>query len=405
MGKVLHLDMDSFFATVEQQARPHLRGRPVAVTPADSPGSTIVAASIEAKRYGIGTGSSVAEARLAIPGIVLLPPDPSKYRQVHRRFRHIIEQYGPDARPRSVDEISLWLAPNEQRDAKDIGAEIKQRIRDEVGEWLSASVGIGPNWLLAKTASNIDKPDGLFEIDSANIRQTLGKLRLRDLCGIAHRTEARMILAGITTPLDLYDLHPVELKRRLGIIGYYWHLRLHGYAVDTQDWPTRSLGHSSVLPRPTGSPAELKPLLHKLCQRVGRRLRQGGWLAERLRISGSLVDAPHWHHTMTLLPTADGQRLFQQCWQTLTADPPPAAVNKLAVTTFQLRSAHPEQLPLFDDLGKRRRVTDSVDAANDRWGELTVHPAGMLGTADVANDAIAFGQDLKLQRESLRNKN
>lgn len=404
--------MDSFFATVEQQARPHLRGRAVGIAPAESPGSTILAASIEAKQFGIGTGTLVGDARALIPGLVILPPDPTKYRVVHRRFRRIMAEYAAVVKPRSVDEVALWLNSNERRPSRDIAAAIKQRIRAEVGEWLSSSVGIGPNWLLAKTASAIDKPDGLFEIRHDNIRPVLSRLKLTDLCGIAHRLEARFNLAGISSPLDLYDLPPWELKRRLGIIGYYWHLRLHGYAIDMQDWSTRSLGHSSVIPRPTASPAQLKPLLHKLCFRVGRRLRKEGWLTGQVIISGSVAsDGRHsrnrwgygrWHQSAAMIPHHDGLRLFQQSWRLLSAAPPPGPLRKLAVTTRHLTPTSPEQLPLFVQQQRRQRGLASTDRVNDRWGEYTIHPAGMLGTTQVANDAIAFGQDLKLEREHLQ---
>jgi DNA polymerase-4 len=285
-SKVLHLDMDSFFAGAEQQARPSLRGRPVGISIAPSKGGTIIAASIEAKKYGVGTGTKVGIAKELIPDLVLLRPDPPRYRAVHRRVRTILNDYSDVVRPRSIDEMSMWLTPDllRGRTPAEVGAEIKQRIRDEVGEWLSSSAGIGANWFLAKTGSSFDKPDGLVEITPDNTREILGQLKLRDLCGIARRMEARMHLVGIASPTDLYDLPPWDLKRRLGIIGYYWYLRVHGYSIDTEDHPRRTLGHSSVIPRPTRSLLQLKPLLTKLCERAGRRLRHEGLLASGVAI-------------------------------------------------------------------------------------------------------------------------
>jgi DNA polymerase-4 len=433
MSKVLHLDMDSFFATVEQQARPSLRGKAVGIAPVDSPGGTIVAASIEAKKFGVKTGTKVAEARELIPGITILPPTPERYRAIHRRFRAIMQQYRGVCKPRSVDEIALWLEPQESAQAAEIATEIKQRIRNQVGEWLSSSVGIGPNWLLAKTASDYQKPDGLFEIDQRNIREVLAGLDLTDLCGIAYRTAARMNLAGIATPLDLYDLPPWELKRRLGMIGYYWHLRVRGYAIDTEDWGTKTLGHSSVLPKPTADPAHLKALLHKLTHRIARRLRSGHWQAQAVTISGptrqdsyglgsrfareptlrpdmSRISGgspsemyqknPHWVHTVRLTPTDRHHDIFGAAWKLMTDHPPGAPLGKLAVTTHGLRPADPEQPSLFDIDRRRGSLSAGADAVNDRWGEFTLIPAGMMGTDDVAGDSIAFGQDLKLQRET-----
>ncbi|MDZ4247865.1 MAG: hypothetical protein U1D32_01130, partial [Patescibacteria group bacterium] len=295
--------------------------------------------------------------------------------------------------------------PAESARAREIGAEIKRRIRDEVGEWLSSSVGIGPNWLLAKTASNFRKPDGLFEIDRGNVREVLAEISLTDLCGIAERMAARMQLVGIGSPLDLYDLPPWELKRRLGIVGYYWHLRLHGYAIDREDWGTKSLGHSSVLPRPTADPRRLKPLLHKLCHRVARRLRREGWQAGALTISGTVVSGParewgQWGATARLAPTDRHHDIFGQAWQLLLREPPAGPLRKIAVKTYALRPADHEQPSLFDLDRRRGALSTGVDRANDRWGEFTVIPAGMLGSENLAGDAIAFGQDLKLQRET-----
>jgi DNA polymerase-4 len=309
-------------------------------------------------------------------------------------------EYASTVKPRSVDEIALWLEPNDARPAFEIGQEIKRRIRDEVGEYLSSSVGIGPNWLLAKTASNFRKPDGLFEITRENTRQVLGELQLTDLCGIARRMEVRLNVAGIRTPLDLYDLPPWELKRRLGMVGYYWHLRLRGYSIDTEDWDTKTLGHSSVIPKPTKDPADLKPLLHKLTHRVARRLRKEGWRAGGLTISGSTREWGRWVHTVKLAPTDRRDALYAAAWELLSADPPAVPLRKLAVTTFDLQSQTFEQPPLFPTDPRPERALAGANQANDKWGEYTVIPAAMLDTKDLANDAIAFGQDLKLQREA-----
>lgn len=415
--KVLHLDMDSFFATVEQQARPSWRGRPVGVSLAPSKGGTLVAASIEAKRHGIGTGTKVGDALAILPDLILVKPNPGRYRTVHRRFRRILEEYSPDVRPRSIDEASIWFTPDllAKRSAVDIGEEMKQRIRNEVGDWLSASVGIGPNWLLAKTASAFNKPDGLYEITSDNIRDTLAQLKLRDLCGIAHRMEARMQLAGIGSPIELYDTPPWELKRRFGMVGYYWHLRLHGAAIDTQERATRSLSHSSVIPKPTERLDDLRPLLHKLCQKVGQRLRREGWTAGGISVTakygnyGALRDERNsgtgglkLHRSLTHCD--DNATIFRAAWQLLSEaipEGPPAPVRHLAVWLSPLRVAPHQQLSLFTG-DKLQAASAAVDAVNDRWGDYTVRAAAMKGAEKLAGDSIAFGQDVTRERANGR---
>lgn len=402
MARVLHLDMDSFFATVEQQSRPHLRGKAVGIAPIDSPGGTIIAASIAAKKLGVGTGTKIAEAKLKIPDIVILPPTPQKYRTVHRRFRAIMEEYASMVKPRSVDEIAIWLEPNDKRPAFEIGAEIKQRIRDEVGEYLSSSVGIGPNWLLAKTASNMRKPDGLYEITRENARGVLAELDLTDLCGIADRMKAKMNVAGIRSPTDLYDLPPWELKRRLGIVGYYWHLRLRGYSIDQEDWGTKTLGHSSVIGKATNRPEEIRPLVHKLCHKIARRLRKDGWQAGGIAISGTTRDWGKWGHSTVVPPTYRQDILYRAIWKILQADPPAEPLRKIAITSYDLRPLAAEQLSLFVTDQRKHSALAGADLVNDKWGDFTVIPGTMVDTKveEMANDAIAFGQDLKLQREA-----
>ncbi len=399
---VLHLDMDSFFATVEQQARPHLRGRPVGISLAPSPGGTIVAASREAKRQGVGTGTKVAEARRLIPDIVLLKPQPEKYRAVHRRFRTVMADYPGTLKPRSIDEAALWLDDKRQdrRSPLELGEEIKQRIRTEVGEWLSCSIGIGQNWLLAKTASNLRKPDGLVEITPANVRAVLGELRLHDLCGIARRMEARFNLAGYRTPLDVYEADPWELKRRLGVTGYYWHRRLHGLDIDTKQWSTKSIGHSSVIPRSTTSLAALKPLVHKLCERAARRLRAGHWEATTVGIGGQRANyRGWWWQSRRTAPFTRTETLFNHAWSLLSHAQPDSPLRVVAVRMSGLRSTDPRQPSLFDIERRRHDLTDAVDVVNDRWGEQTLQPAAMLGLKGMANDSIAFGQDMTTRQE------
>jgi DNA polymerase IV len=402
--KILHLDLDSFFATAEQQARPSLRGRPVGIAIANSPGGTIIGSSMEAKRQGVGTATRIAEAKSVIPDIVILPPNPARYRVIHARVREVMSDYTPEVQPRSIDEIAIWLSPDQlrQRPAAAVAAEIKRRIRTEIGDWISSSIGIGPNWWLAKTGSDLDKPDGVVELTRDNTRRILAGLQLTDLCGIARRLAARFTLAGIPTPVALYDLPPWELKRRLGIIGYYWHRRLHGYAIDTEDRPRRTIGHSSVIPRPTTSLTSLKPLLGKLCERAGRRLRKHGLRATEVSVFTSYRDhRGGWGSSVTVQPFTDSATLFGQAWRMLSGARLASPVRLIAVRVGGLVPGRPEQLELWPFHARRQRAVRAFDTVNDRWGELTLHPAGMMGTEQIARDSIAFGQDMMHPAEEI----
>src|SRR3989344_3534104 len=168
---IMHIDLNSCFATVEQQANPHLRGKPVAVAAYTTPSGCILAPSIEAKHYGIKTGMRVKDGKLLYPGLIVLPPDPWKYRSVHLKLRKLISDYTADFNPKSIDEFVLNLEGYPclvASSMQQVAREIKIRIKKEIGDWLTVSIGISPNRFLAKLASGIHKPDGLDEINKDN---------------------------------------------------------------------------------------------------------------------------------------------------------------------------------------------------------------------------------------------
>ncbi|MFH1648871.1 MAG: DNA polymerase IV, partial [Patescibacteria group bacterium] len=186
---IMHVDINSCFATIEQQANPSLRGKPVAVAAFDSPSGCILASSIEAKKLGIKTGFRVKEGKLICPDLIVLEPDPPKYRDVHLKLRNLLRTYTENVIPKSIDEFVLNLEgyPAYKKGMFSVGKEIKKRIKNEVGEWITVSVGVGPNRFLAKTASGLNRPDGLDEINENNHVEVFRSLKLTDLCGIAER--------------------------------------------------------------------------------------------------------------------------------------------------------------------------------------------------------------------------
>src|SRR3990167_7281918 len=180
---IMHMDLNSCFATIEQQANPHLRGKPLAVAAYTSPAGCIVAPSVEAKRYGIKTGMRVKDGKMLCPSLLVVSPDPWKYRNVHLSLRGIISDYTNDFHPKSIDEFVLNLEgyPALGKGMKNVAKEIKQRIKKEVGEWITVSVGIAPNRYLAKLAAGLKKPDGLEEIRKGNFERIYKELELTDL--------------------------------------------------------------------------------------------------------------------------------------------------------------------------------------------------------------------------------
>src|SRR3954447_26686949 len=174
----------------------------------DTPNGCVVAPSIEAKRFGIKTGMTVRDARLLYPSVIVRTPDPAKYRYVHLKFRKIFRDYSPDVTPKSIDEAVIDLTHTLclfKGTVFDIGREIKRRFRSEIGEWMSCSIGVGPNRFLAKLAASLHKPDGLDLIDHSNLREVYTGVKLTDLSGINVRYQARLNARGIFTPLEFLD--------------------------------------------------------------------------------------------------------------------------------------------------------------------------------------------------------
>jgi DNA polymerase-4 len=396
--RIMHIDLNSCFATVEQQAFPHLRGKPLVIAAYATPNGCVVSPSVEAKRYGIKTGMTVRDARLLCPQVVVRTPDPPKYRAVHGQFKRIFADYSPIVTPKSIDEAVIDFIPTYalfQRDLRDIGSEIKQRLRSEIGEWISCSIGIGPNRFLAKLASSLHKPDGLDVITHANLEAIYRSVALIDLCGINTRYQARLQAHGIFTPLEFLHASLQTLWKEVfrSICGYYWYLRLRGYEIDAVDFGRKSFGQSYAFPRSTSDPKYLSRLLMKLTEKMGRRLRSAGYTAQGIHVSCLYADGTHWHEGRTMhMPMYTTQELFVKAQWVLNHQPEHKPVTHLAVSCYHLSPAQVTQLDLFDtEATKKRKLSAALDQINDRYGEFIITPALMMGMDREIIDRIAFG--------------
>src|SRR5918992_1150662 len=287
---IMHVDLNSCFATIEQQANPLLRGKPIVVAAYNSPNGCVVAPSIEAKTYGIKTGMTVRDARLLYPAVIVRTPDPAKYRAVRLLFKKIFQDYSPDVSPKSIDEAVIDFKDTYalyNRTLPDIGREIKRRFREEIGEWMRCSIGIGTNRFLAKLAASLEKPDRLTVIDHANMLSVYQAVSLLDLNGINTRYQARLNAYGIHTPMEFFQASLDTLKKQVfqSINGYYWYLRLRGYEIDEVDFARKSFGNTYALGRQTNEPKALAKLLMKLCEKTGRRLRRAGYQAAGVHVA------------------------------------------------------------------------------------------------------------------------
>lgn len=393
---IMHLDLNSCFASIEQQANPFLRYKPVAVAAYDSPNGCILAASVEAKRLGIKTGMRVREGKLICPKLIILPPDPNKYRAVHLQLRELLRQYTDDVTPKSIDEFVLNLEGAPVMRSKDIfsvAREIKSRIKSEIGDWLTVSVGIAPNRYLAKVAAGLHKPDGLDEINAANYRDIYSKLTLMDLTGIKKNNTVRLNNMGIFTVMDFYNSSVKTLQLAFqSITGWYWHLRLHGFEIDDVVFGRRSYGNSFSLPKPYSTPEELAPILAKLVEKMGFRMRRAGYFARGVHLSLLYRDWSYWHHGQATPELVfDSRDIYKIAFAILLNCPYRKPVHTLAVSCFNLEQSENRQLSLLNDLEKKEKLVAAMDEINEKWGSFVITPALMLGTKSLVPDRIAFG--------------
>jgi DNA polymerase IV len=402
---VMHIDLNSCFATIEQQANPKLRGKPLAVAAYNSPAGCILAASIEAKRLGVKTGMRVKDGRLLCPGLIIKEPDPWKYRNVHHALKQLLLTYTDLVVPKSIDEFFLELEgyPAYQKGMLAVGREIKQKIKSEVGDWLTVSIGIGPNRFLAKTAANLHKPDGLDEINYQNFPAIYRHLELQDLCGIAVKNMIRLNQAGIYTVSGMYNAPIHQLKQAFAsILGYYWYLRLRGWEIDDVDFRRGSFGNSFALPKPLVEFTDLAPILTKLTQKMAQRMRLAGWYARGVHLAVVYRDLSHWHMG-TQVPKVlfESRDIYKYLVKLYTHCPYRLPVRELAVSCFNLFKKDTLQLDLFGQVKKQTQLTEALDAINSRWGNFVITPARMLNTGNVVHDRIAFGGIKEIEEFSL----
>lgn len=396
-SKTMHIDLNSCFASIEQQANHFLRNKPIAVAAYDTPNGCVLAASIEAKKFGVKTGCRVHEAKRLCPQIKILTPDSIKYRYVHARFKELLSKYTDKVYPKSIDEFVLDFddSPYLMQGLFNIGAEIKQRIRDEIGDYLKVSIGIAPSRFLAKTASNLQKPDGLSEINSDNYLEVYGRLSLLDLCGIAKKTLTRLNSHGIFTVLDLYNADPAFLKITFGsIFGYYWHYRLCGIEIEDYESDRKSFSHSYSLPKALFSPEEVTPIMVKLIEKLASRLRQNGYKTQGVSLGLRFDDGTHWHEAKKTKQVLFDTRDIYKNILSLFLQAPKKKIRLIDAGCFNLIRAELLQQDLFYDVGHKSELFEAIDKINSRWGNLVIGMSGLISSKKhkYVPDRVGFGQ-------------
>lgn len=403
----LCIDFNAYFASVEQQVRPELRGRPVAVAPVMADSGCCIAASYEAKARGVTTGTRVGEARRLCPGIVIVDARPRLYVHMHHRLLGAIDRCIPISDVMSIDEALCKLAPNERDPAAagDLARRIKASIRERAGVCMRCSIGVAPNRLLAKVATDMQKPDGLVILNEGDLPHRLFVLRPIELAGIGPRMNARLERAGITTVEQLCAKSESELERLWGgVVGRRWWHWLRGADLSEAPMRKRSLGHQHVLAPEFRTPEGARAVAMRLLHKAAARLRSEGWAARTLVVSirhaqpgGNSAGGPRWggggggwsasaslgaccRDTATMLDALRG------LWPRELGGKP----FLVAVTLVDLVSPDSMSLPLFAGESRRNRIAEAMDKVNERFGANTVYTSSIHGAREAGRGGIAF---------------
>jgi DNA polymerase-4 len=276
----------------------------------------------------------------------------------------------------------------------DIGYDIKRRLKTEVGRAMRCNVGVGPNRFLAKTAAGLHKPDGLDLIDHTNLRETLARVKLTDLTGIAGQNEKRLNRVGIYTPLEFLDADAITLHKMVfhSVNGDQWHQRLRGYEVDDVEHGVKTIGRQYVLESHDLPRAEVLKRLHHLCESVGSRLRGQQKAARGVLVYTKSYDRQYWHRrSLAGLPFFSDKAIYAQAAM-LFAGAPQGPMREIGISCYHLESGRNNQMMLFgDELAREQQVTMAVDAINQRFGDRTIHAADTLGTGFYVKQKVPFG--------------
>ncbi len=406
----LYLDFDGFFASVMQQAMPHLRGRPVGVIPfetAAANSTVVIACSKEAKAAGCKNVMRVPEARRICPGIVLVTQRPDLFRRAHNTLLNEISCEIPIERVKSIDELACKLDKATIADPLGLAARIKDRIRRNVGGQITCSIGFAANRLLAKIACKIDKPNGVTVWRPEDMPEPLFALPLDAIPGVGTRMEQRLDRAGIRTIRDLWHAQPKHLRALWGNVnGERMWYALHGYDIHAMPTSRGMYGHGRVLPPQWRDAEHAQSCSRLLLTKAARRMRRDGYYAGRLGLWLDMRNGA-WYGRRELPSVQDDQACLSGLtflWEKARAGiPRRAEIIRIGVTLSDLSPANARQLDLLlnDDTARRKheKLTHTIDGLNRKFGKRVVTlgpwipPPGGYAGGKIAYNRIPSAED------------
>jgi len=385
----LYVDFNSYFASVEQQMDPRLRGKPVAVIPVETDATCAIAASYEAKAYGVKTGTPVWEAKKMCPGLICVLGRHDHYVEFHDRILDEIDRHIPVTKVCSIDEMACKLMKNEMSPERtaEIAASIKAGLAKNIGEYVRCSIGVATSKYLAKVATDLKKPDGFTILHPHEALERLQTLKLRDLPGIGHNMEIRLNKAGIYDMKKLLTLQPKHLRAVWGSIwGEKMWYYLRGYDLPEEEGERSSVGHSHVLSPEMRPPAQAYTIARRLTMKAAARLRRMDYYAGAFSVSFRVENGPR----LGLEARCDSSQdsftflaLLDEMWATLIRESRGARIKKVSVVLHHLVEAKNanQQPDLFDTLKtkaqdkqqtRNEELSRAMDKLNKKFGKDTV---------------------------------
>lgn len=381
---ILHVDMDAFFASVEQESNPILMGKPILVVADSRRRSVVMTASYEARAFGVKTGMNLYDARRFCPQALVVEGNSAKYMAATAKIMEALESLTDRFEMNSCDEAYLDVTGSLKcfgTDAQGLARLLKARIKGMTG--LPCSVGVAPNKLLAKLGSDMHKPDGLTVIEPEDVESVMARTPVEDLCGIGIKLKIRLQELGIRTCKELGDADIGELCRHFGFWAY--HLKRMGQGRDEsavrrpgEEDDEKSMGHSTTFPKDTSDMDVLISYLLLLSEKVAFRMRKRGLEGRTVSLVIRYKDFTTFsreHRGGTF--TDDGFEIYRAALKIMRTVELEQPVRLLGVTVSGLAPLQRQEF-LFEAMGRKRKVNQAVDDINKKFGRLAIRPAGQL---------------------------
>ena len=392
---ILHIDFDSFFASCEQQFDEKLRGKPIGVT-ATNGRTCIIAASKEAKKLGIPSVTRVWEARKICPELITVPAQFEKYWEITKLFLNICKDYSPYVELFSLDEVFIDITGTENLFGSryKVVETIKGRVEKEIGQYITVSVGLSYNRLLAKLASGMNKPNarlaedgesrqGFVQVEPEDLEEVYSRVKLTDFCGIGLRIEKRLNKIGIYTPLQLRSAPLDELIAEFKDVEGHFLKKLGQGEDDSEVIPyymegeTKSVGRSYCLPKNEYSQRVILQNVFELCEEIGIKLRR---LNKKAKTIGLYLGGAKTHHGRKTgsVYIDSGKDIFGVCkvlydeWGLENLPREEGMVRQISVWAGNLEEGNSLTLSLFDSVAKNPKIQKAMDEINEKFGDHTI---------------------------------